>query len=48
MILVCCDILEERGLIQYQVKGNALSARLIPVSQKVDIFASPLFARLNT
>ena len=48
MILVCCDVLEERGLIQYQVKGNALSARLIPVSQKVDIFASPLFARLNT
>lgn len=47
MVLICCDILQERGLIQYQVKGNNLSARMAPVKGKVDIFASPVFARLK-
>ena len=47
MILICCDVLQERGLIQYQMKGNALSAQVIPASRKVDIFASPLFTLLT-
>lgn len=46
MLFTSCDILKERGLIHYQTRENNLWAKIIPVSEKVDIFASPLYVKL--
>lgn len=45
-LLVSLDMLEERGLIIRQKKGEALHIALAPAKEKVDIFASPLYQRL--
>ncbi len=47
MLLASCDILKERGLIHYQTRENSLQIKIIPAAKKVDIFASPLYAKLN-
>ncbi len=44
--MVSLDMLEERGLIIRQEKGEALHIALTPAKEKVDIFASPLYQRL--
>lgn len=45
-LLLSLDMLEERGLIAREEKGEALRVSLVPAKGKVDIFASPLYQRL--
>ncbi len=46
-LLLCLDVLEERELIRLEAGDEVLRARLLPKSQKVDIFASKVFAGLK-
>ncbi len=47
MLLLSLDVLEERELIAQERQGEKLVLRLLPQSGKVQIFDSPLFARLR-
>lgn len=40
-LLFCLDVLQERGLVSYGRRGEEVRVSLLPVSQKVDLFASP-------
>lgn len=45
-VLVGLDMLEERGLIRQQRRGEVLTAQVLPTQGKVDIFASPVYQKL--
>ena len=40
-------VFQERGLISLSLRGDMLSASLIPSQGKVDLFACPYLARLR-
>ena len=46
-LLLCLDILEERGLVRCGRKGERMTAQVLPTQGKVDIFASPVFRALR-
>ena len=46
-LLLCLDVLSERGLIQLESSGSYLRVRLLPASGKVDLFSSKLLAGLK-
>lgn len=46
-LLLCRDILEERGLVRWENGGEVFRAELLPTQGKVDIFASKVFAGLK-
>lgn len=47
-LLLCLDVLEERGLIHKQGTGEMRKVELIPTEEKVDLFASQVFAKMRT
>ncbi len=46
-LLLCLDLLEERGLIECGPRGETFSVRLCRTAGKVDVFASPVFQGLR-
>lgn len=46
-LLLCLDILEERGLILRQETGESFTIEAVKTAGKVDIFASPVFLALR-
>lgn len=46
-LLLCLDVLAERGLITAEPAGDALNIKLCAVSGKVDIMASPILHKIN-
>lgn len=47
MLLFGLEVLKERGLIDYRVRGNMLEAWRLPVKGRADITLSPLFRELS-
>lgn len=47
-LLVSMEILEERGLAGFELSGESVRIQVPEMNGKVDIFASPVFARLGT
>lgn len=45
-LLLCLDMMEERGLVELGPQEDQLTAKLLPAREKVDIFASPVFQKL--
>lgn len=46
-LLLCFDILEERGLAQCGARGDIMTVQLQKTAGKVDLFASPIFSELR-
>ena len=46
-LLVILDVLEERGLLRKEEKGEDLLLELLPVKQKADLTASPVLRKLE-
>ena len=46
-LCLCLDIMEERKLIARQNYGDSMEITVLPTSSKIDITASPLFAKLG-
>lgn len=46
-LLLCLDMLEERGLVKKKERGEAFQVGVVETKEKVDIFASPVFTRIK-
>ena len=46
-LLLCVDVLAERGLAERLLEGDFLRVRLLPAEGKADLFSSPLLGGLN-
>ena len=46
-LLLCVDVLAERGLADCLLEGDFLRVRLLPAKGKTDLFSSPLLGGLN-
>ena len=46
-LLLCFDVLEERGLADCGPRADTMSVQVLPTQGKVDIFASPVFDGLR-
>lgn len=47
-LLLCLEVLEERGLIQYKISDELCDVQILPAGEKVDVFASRVFETIRT
>ena len=46
-LLLCFEIMSERGLLEYSLNGDRVNAKLLRTNGKVDILASPVLIQLQ-